>query len=150
MADTKHTPGLDKGKATPGPWIAKLYEPDENGIRQWGVRQSLDAPSVSVDGEALSCGFSICNVVQQDMEDVEHGIERANAALIAAAPTLQAHVDRLEAEKAELVNVLKLTDVEVCNCPVPWRHIATIIEDIRTAVAKAEPPTITNPKTGVE
>ena len=73
---------------TKGPWIAKLYEPDEDDRPHWGVRQSPDAASVSVDGEALPCGFGICNIVEQDMEDVENGEERANAELIAAAPEL--------------------------------------------------------------
>ena len=75
-------------KHTPGPWIAKLYKAEKDGRPEWGVRQSPDAPSVSVDGEVLPCGFSICNIVAQDMEDIENGEERANAALIAAAPEL--------------------------------------------------------------
>ena len=79
MTDEKHTPG---------PWIAKSYDPDKDGRLHWGVRQSPDAPSVSVDGEVLYCGLSICVIVEQDMEDVEHGEECANAHLIAVAPKL--------------------------------------------------------------
>lgn len=102
-------------KHTPGPWIAKLYEPDENGIREWGVRQSPEAPSVSVDGEALACGFSICNIVGQDMGDIENGIERANAELIASAPTLQSRIEELEADLLESRKAHKLTVATLCD-----------------------------------
>lgn len=61
---------------TQGKWEAKLYKSG-----QWGVRQAPDAPSVALDNEILSCGFSICNIVEQSPEETE-----ANARLIAAAP----------------------------------------------------------------
>lgn len=84
---------MSNEKHTPGPWIAKYYPPKKEGDRPtWGVRQDPNAPSMAIMNEdhsinsILPCGFSICEIVEQDMEDIENGIEAANARLIAAAP----------------------------------------------------------------
>lgn len=65
---------------------------------------------------------------------------KANAALIASAPTLQAHIDRLEAENAELLEALQdiastdKTMVEVRGAEATINHI---IGWAKTAIAKA-------------
>jgi len=96
------TPDKQAGEPTPGPWIAKSYDPDEDGRLHWGVRQSPGAPSVSVNGEVLYCGLSICVITEQDMEDVENGEERANAELIALLHNHAAELVRAAEELASL------------------------------------------------
>ncbi len=95
-------------KHTSTPWIAKLYAPDKDGRPHWGVRQSPDVPSVSVDGTLLPCQFCICEIVEQDMEDIENGEEKANAEFIVTA--CNAH-DELVAENERLKEALnKIVD----------------------------------------
>lgn len=87
---------------TPGPWVVKKYDDDT-----YGVRQDPSAPSVALTNDEgqiqdiLPCGFSICNMVENDEATI------ANANLIASAPALQAENARLRTELTRLKDLLK-------------------------------------------
>jgi len=68
--------------------------------------------------------------------------------IISAASDQQAKIDRLEAEKAELLEACKAAfrfqeAIDMDRLPVSSEPYPT--EKLRAAIAKAEPPTTTNP-----
>ena len=91
------------------------------------------------DKEYVEFARPIQNIVVRRLVSIIDRLEAEKDKLNTRCSDLWDWTKELEAEKAELVNVLKLTDVEVCNCPVAWEEIAPIIKNIRAAVAKAGP-----------
>lgn len=79
---------MEQAGYIPGPWVAKFYPDEKEEWGTWGVRQGSDAASVEIERKVLCCGFSVCNIVPQDVEDIKNGIEATTARLIAAAPDL--------------------------------------------------------------
>ncbi len=94
-------------------WEVKLYD---SGT--WGVRQTQFAPSAMLNDEIISCGFAICNVVDNGDET------EANAHLIAAAPEL------LDACKKVIKETKGLT-------PSDYIHTTTM-NQIQAAINSAE------------
>ncbi len=100
MSDPDKTTGCkEQPKHTPLPWVSKFYKDKDDEL--WGVRQHPEAPSVSLEGEVLPCGFAICTIVAQDtIYPVCDGEERANADFIVEAcnnyATLTADLARMQ------------------------------------------------------
>jgi hypothetical protein len=112
-------------KAMLGPWIPKMYDNEERPT--WGVRQGPSTPSVMVGDEMLPCGFSICNLVEQDMGDIENGLEAGTATFIAHArtdtPALCATVEALREENVKLRELLARCE-EMIYTQKAYRHCA--------------------------
>ena len=80
--------------------------------------------------------------VHTELPELQARIEELEAERHEILRAWQIDIDHLKAEKAEkagLVEMLKRTDVELCNLPVPWSKISDTIKDIRALVAKAKP-----------
>lgn len=94
---------------TPGPWKVKQYKD-----KSWGVRNVM---------------FSICNIVEQDMENRDNGEEKANADFICLA--VNSHDDLLAA-------LVKVHNATLRNMAV-GRKFALISKIAREALDKAVP-----------
>ena len=146
MAETKHTPG---------PWE---IEYSRTGV-EWPTIIAPREPRYA-DGSA----YIICEIDESypiGKKTPQKELALANATLIAAAPTLQAKIGQLEAEKAELVDALRVfvdafgpierkhwskafvkagTDPkETYPSPASVAIQAEIAEQAIAAIAKAEP-----------
>ena len=114
---------------TKGKWEAKLYKPTNS----WGVRQTPNTPSVSLDGESLPCGFSICNIVAQGKEG------EATAKFIASAPETAKQRDALLAalkkygrhkDDCNLLALIPITkrNGKMVGCTCGWKIATAAIE----------------------
>lgn len=110
----------NKPKHTPGPWELGKYEGHfhiiaEDGGNTWHIADIFDNPNINA---------------------------KANAALIAAAPEMAEKIERLEKERAVMLDALKgvveQADAQYRagdNVYTIWRGM---IDDFRAIIAKAE------------